>query len=133
MAKKEDTSNKPWVSNYPPLAAWLEAHEAKCYWQLPLGGDPDEPNAYVERYMFKTKEDKLVLAIVIVYANKMGWEIHTPCLSNDISETLRDADKRLGFLNDGPARIIPASGIHCTEAEMQAAHNREAAKYKEKP
>ncbi len=93
---KADNSNRPWVSNYPPLAVWLEKHEARCMWQLPLGGEPDEPTAYVEHYMI-VKGNKASLFVVVVHANGHGWEIYTPCDSNMITETLEDAEKRLGL------------------------------------
>jgi hypothetical protein len=34
--RKDDTSDKPWVSNYPPLRDWLDKHDARCQWQQAL-------------------------------------------------------------------------------------------------
>jgi len=94
--KKESTQSRAYVANYPPLAAWLKKHEARCFWQLPLGGEPDDPTSYVEHYMFQ-KDRNIGLAIVVVHRNGMGWEIYTPCTSHQIDDTLEDAEKRLGL------------------------------------
>lgn len=91
MKKKIDNSNKPWVANYPPLDEWLKKHEARCNWQIPMG-DADNPVAYLESYMINGHE-----AIVIVRANRLGWEIFTSGDSNRVDLTMADADARLGL------------------------------------
>jgi hypothetical protein len=88
MKKLKD---KPYVSNYPPLDAWLKEHDGRCNWQLPLG-DPDEPRGYVECWQVGKG-----LALIIVHAKQLGWELYTAPNTNRIDETLIDAALRLGF------------------------------------
>lgn len=103
-SKKQDTSNQPWVKNYPPLAAWLEKHQARCSWQLPVGHQ-EPPRTSVECWLFSGTTDApgqkpyhtARLAIITIHCNKMGWEIYTPCASTEIVRTLRDAEARLGL------------------------------------
>lgn len=89
-AETDDTKNKPYVSNYPPLRDWLHKHEAFCQWQLPLGPE-DNPNAYVE--MWQPSDGWPV--VVIAHHNQFGWEIYTSHPTNDIEATLADADARI--------------------------------------
>jgi hypothetical protein len=97
-AANDDHSNKPWTSNYPPLEAWLDKHNAQCMYQLPTSprqptDDEDwQPRAYVEMYLIGGRP-----CIVIIHANKMGWEIYTPIGSTKITETFADAEQRLGI------------------------------------
>jgi hypothetical protein len=87
----EKHKDKPWVSNYPPLRDFLAKHEARCNWQLRLGGTEDEPGAYVECHVFPTGR----VAIIVVHARRHGWEIYTSGPSNRIAESLEDAAARL--------------------------------------
>ena len=89
--KVEDTSQKPWVANYPPLQEWLQKIHAQCLEQIPLGENPDL-SGYVERWQANART-----FLVIVRARRMGWDILTPCYSNEIAATLADAEKRLGL------------------------------------
>lgn len=97
MARK--LKDKPYTSNYPPLASWLRDHEARCNWQLPLGGTPAdedneaEPYAYVESWILPNGRE----CIVVVQAMGHGWNIYTPCASGKVADTLADADARLGI------------------------------------
>lgn len=87
MRKDED---QPFISNYPPLAAWLAKYEARCDWQLPLGGSRGAPNTYVEQWRFLNG----ATCIVTVYSHKNGWDIATPSESNAIDATFLDAEDR---------------------------------------
>lgn len=89
------TKEKPYVANYPPLAAWLKKHEARCMWQVPMGGTFDTATAYVEGWMFGGR-----IAILVVHANGMGWDVFTSGSDSRIKETLEDAEKRLGLEPD---------------------------------
>lgn len=94
MAKprKIDTSNHPYVANYPSLRDWLRANDALCMWQLPMddGAAYGYPAAYVECWRIGTSH-----VIVVVRANKHGWEIYTAHPSNNVAETLADALARV--------------------------------------
>jgi len=103
MARTAD-KDKPYVDNYPPLKAWLDRHEARCNWQLPLGGTKDNPTGFVESFMVKDGGE----VIVVIHARQLGWNLYTPCHSNGIAATLADADARL--------RLEPKAK---TEAEME--------------
>lgn len=107
--EKKDYSDKPWVSNYPPLQDWLRKHEARCMWQWPCGeppSDPDErygwtPVAYVECWMVNLKT-----IFLVVHARKMGWEIYTALDSPKVDETLREVERRLGIITEERAGAI---------------------------
>lgn len=92
VAKDQDT-DKPWIHNYPPLRDWLNKHEARCNWQIPLG-DPDRPNAYVESWTFAGATGEV---IIVVLANQNGWNLYTPHTGNKIDDSLIDAEHRLGL------------------------------------
>lgn len=91
---KTDNTNKPWVDNYPVLQDWLRAIEARCFSQIRTGGDEENPTGYLETYLLPGNVRPF---IVEVRANKMGWEIYTPCGSITTWETLEDANRRLGL------------------------------------
>lgn len=84
--------DKPYIENYPPLHAWLHKHGAHCNWQLPIGRK-DRPTAYLESWIFRGGRE----AIIMVRWKKMGWEIYLPEQSNDVTETLRAVETRLGL------------------------------------
>lgn len=75
----------------------LGKNKARCDWQLPLG-NPEEPNAYVEQWQFARGK----IAIIMVSARQMGWDIFTPGSSGLIVGTLEDAEKRLGIGGETP-------------------------------
>lgn len=89
--KEEDNSNKPWVSNYPPLKAWLNKIQARCLIQAPYG-DPENPRAYFEQWSVNSQ-----VFMVTVQANQGGWSVYTQVDSNLIDATLKDAGDRLGL------------------------------------
>lgn len=97
--------DKPYVENYPPLHTWLREHEARCDWQLPLGGTPadDEheanPNAYVECWRLPTGHT------FVVVVTKHGWDVFTSAGTNDVAATLADANLRLCLRSDDAAGI----------------------------
>lgn len=96
--KTVDTSNHPYVSNYPPLREWLDKHDARCMWQVPSQEKPSDaeydwvPQAYIECWIVGQRQ-----CIIIVRGNKMGWEIYTDGNTPRIVETLADAERRLGI------------------------------------
>ena len=93
MPRPDDSKSKPYVANYPPLAEFLKKHDGHCQWQIPLGGEPEEPSAYVEAWIFPGG----MIAVIVVHARQHGWEIYTPTASGRIDETLADAAARLGL------------------------------------
>ena len=62
MARRS-LKDQPYTSNYPPLEAFLRDHEARCDWQISLGGDPDEPIGFVEQHRFPN--GKIVIVVVL--------------------------------------------------------------------
>jgi len=97
-ANRPDYSNHPYVSNYPQLQEWLDKNEARCMWQLPMGesGSYDYPRAYVECYQIPANGR---VFIVLVHADRHGWDIYTACGNMNIEATLNDADIRLNLEN----------------------------------
>lgn len=89
--KTADSKMKAWVSNYPPLHEWLQKIHAQCDIQIPFGANPDV-GGYVEQWQANGR-----IFFVIVRALQQGWDILTPCYSNEIAATLEDAEKRLGL------------------------------------
>jgi len=81
--------DEPFVDNYPELAEWLKQHEAVAVAQLPCS--PRRPTAY----FLEVWEVQGVHVVIRVHADRRGWDIFTPCGSNRIDETLRDADQRI--------------------------------------
>jgi len=96
----KDTTMEPWVSNYPPLKAWLDKHEARCQWQLPSNPRPNDaawdwsPGSYIEGWRLKGSN---AVVILVVHSNKMGWDVFTSVGTNNVGDTLEDAEKRLGL------------------------------------
>lgn len=90
LPKKRDTSDKPYVENYPALAGWLAEIGTSCLWRLPLG-PPTKPDAYVECHVSSGGD----VFIVIVRARRMGFDIFTSIPSLSIDETLKDANARV--------------------------------------
>lgn len=71
--------NEPWIRNYPPLQAWLDKHNAHCLWQTRADGramneEEYRPRSYVEGWMVNGR-----VVVIVVHADKHGWEIHTAC------------------------------------------------------
>jgi hypothetical protein len=87
----EDNSKKPWVSNYPPLREWLDKVNATCIEQHPIG-PLSKPIAYLERWLVRGR-----VIIVEVRSDLNGWNIYTAAETNKISDTLLDAEVRLGM------------------------------------
>jgi hypothetical protein len=88
---KRKVKDRAYIANYPELKAWIDKHEMRCNWQLPCGGDPEDPRAFVESYSAPGRRE----CIVVVRSDGIGWELYTPIASTKIDETLADADKRL--------------------------------------
>jgi hypothetical protein len=80
----------PYVENYPDLLDWLEKHSARCAWQH-----------FDERHQRHSVEGWLVgpaLVIVVVHADRHGWELFTASPNAAIGPTFAfaDAESRLG-------------------------------------
>lgn len=86
MPTKKDTNNKPYTSNYPVLERWLEKNAQVCQWQIKL------PHAAVECWLVNGRP-----VIIIVYANRMGWDVYTALDTNKIEESLMNAESRVGL------------------------------------
>lgn len=85
--------DRPWVENYPPLALWLKQREARCGWQLPRKKTGGMPHSSIECWLFRGGAS----AIIVIYADRLGFEIYTPGESNRLDLTFADAEKRLGL------------------------------------
>ena len=83
---------RPDINNYPPLRDWLHKLEARCMWQLPVGNRAN-PDAYLEMWYGAGLPRPVV---VLVYADRMGWELFTPCDRAQVEATLADAEARMG-------------------------------------
>ena len=81
--------DEPWVSNYPPLDAWLRLNNARCDWQVLLGKKPYHD--YIEQWRLPGS----LPFVIRVMGRQHGWEIFTPSASNDIEKTLQDAMARI--------------------------------------
>lgn len=93
-----DTSDLPYVANYPALDEWLREHDARCMWQTTQAGEAVTTHAtMVEMWQFPNGAQ----AIVLVRPCKMGWDIFTPGQSHLTAPTLRDAEARLGLETNG--------------------------------
>jgi hypothetical protein len=90
--RKRAPEDEPYVENYPPLRDWLRQHEARCNWQLPLG-PKDAPVAYVESWWLGHGGEVLV----VVQAQKMGWNLYTADGGNKVADAFIDAETRLGL------------------------------------
>lgn len=96
--KNPDAADMPYVENYPPLKEWLDKHDARCMWQVPMQCEHERdgapPTAYVEQYMFP-KSNRM--AIIFVHARRMGWDIYVASNDRKVDSTLEDAERRLGL------------------------------------
>jgi hypothetical protein len=88
---KVQDKDKPYIDNYPPLKSWLDEHDARCQWQLPLGPKTN-PTAYIEGWLVGT-----TMCIIGVYSRQLGWYIYTTSGDNTVAGALADASKRLGL------------------------------------
>ena len=66
------------------IVARLRKHGARCNWQLPKGSKTF-PSAYVESWSAPNGRE----FIVVVQANRLGWNIFTPEQSNRRTEQRR--------------------------------------------
>ncbi len=74
------------VESYPPLWEWLCKHDARCVWQTKADGNR------VEGWRVGRS-----IVVITVYPKGDGWDLSTPLSSNNIEETLRDAEQRCGI------------------------------------
>lgn len=84
-------NDMPYVSNYRVLREFLDQHDARCMWQLRLGGSSSAPTGFVEMWQFPTGRQ----AIILVHAHQRGWDIFTPDGTNSVGAALQDARTRL--------------------------------------
>lgn len=83
-----DTERLPglWSERAAPLREWLFRH-GRCAWQVPA--TKKNPRA-IECWIVN---GQLVIATIAEY----GWELYTQPATNSISETLADAELRVGM------------------------------------
>jgi hypothetical protein len=89
MAKR-DPADEPFTSNYPPLDAWLREHGARCDWQIPYG-PKSKSAAYLECWRCPGSAP----FVILVRADRAGWDVYTPCHSAKVDETLADLERRI--------------------------------------
>lgn len=85
------TDEMPYVSNYRVLKEFLDKHEARCMWQLRLGGTSSAPRGYVEMWQFPNGKQ------CIITVHSRGWDIYTPDGTNSTNAAIGDACIRLGL------------------------------------
>lgn len=86
--KKNPDINEPWISNYPPLQAFLAEIKARCDWQVKL---PIYGGAIAEQW----RAPGSMPFLVVVQGKQHGWDIYTPNAGAGISETLDDVRARI--------------------------------------
>ncbi len=87
MARKEPWA-RPYMENYTVLRDWLEKHNASCAWQH-----------YDERNEAQSVEGWLIgpsMVIIVVHADRGGWNLFTAGPNSAIGPTFADAEARLG-------------------------------------
>lgn len=92
--KKIADKDQPWISNYPPLHAWIMGSRARCDWQVKQG------SSMVEQWRLPNGR----AFIVTVMSERHGWEIYVPA-----SESTRIRDTLLAV---GDALGVPAVVTH---------------------
>lgn len=85
-------TDRAWVTNYPPLHAWIKRIKARCLAQVPRG-DP-LTGGYLETYVLPN--GKIFLLIVTPFQG--GWEIYTPLAAGDDETRIHNAEVRLGLV-----------------------------------
>jgi hypothetical protein len=87
--------DKPYMTNYPELYDWVNEHEGRCTWQLPLGNE-DEPTAFVEHWRFPNG----AAAIITVQANQNGWSIFPEIQTMQTKQCLDEAALCMGLTDE---------------------------------
>ncbi len=87
-----DPKDRPEIANYPALQTWLNVRNARCMSQTLEGLD------YIEFWLVNGR-----ILVIRVRPMRAGWDIYTASNSNDIVETLADADRRLGIVAEDTA------------------------------
>lgn len=90
MAKPKENADQPWLENYPPLKEWIDKHGHSCMWDAKTSGD-----CRVEAWLV---QPELSLVILTIRPFRRGWDLFTSCQSNNIAETIRDANVRCGIV-----------------------------------
>lgn len=96
---KADLADMPYIENYPPLKEWLDKHDARCIWQVPMQCEHNRhedqpPTVYIEKWFFpKTKR----FVVIEVHARKFGWEVYIANDSNDVVKTIAQAETLMGL------------------------------------
>lgn len=106
MALKPE--DRPTIENYPPLAKWLDDNRARQAWSVNVNRD-----AVVSCHVVGT-----ATVLVLVRSRQHGWELYTPCSSNNIEIALADA---LARISDGDGNG-PSAADHLSAdvAELRA-------------
>lgn len=84
------------IENYPTLVEWLTRINARCLW---WHGDA------TRRLEGWTASGAVF--VILIYANKRGFEIFTSSNTNDIGETFADAELRMGVAASEATQGLP--------------------------
>jgi hypothetical protein len=78
------------------VRAWLNKHNGQCLWQQKFGQPPGPGREIDTRSLIETWA---VNGRVVVFQFHAigGWDLYTPCDSNDVAKTLADAEARIGL------------------------------------
>ncbi len=91
MSKSTKTKGPTTVESYPQVWEWLCKHNGRCCYQLKYGTNN------IEGWRVGNQ-----VVVFILYPDGMGWDLATMLNSNDIAETLADAEARCGITAAGP-------------------------------
>lgn len=92
--KKRPVEDEPFTDNYPALRDWLRKINAQCITQEVVAGTKAKPSTYFEAWRAPGAK---VIVYLLVHDNKRGWDIATPADSNNVDESLADAERRMGL------------------------------------
>lgn len=94
---KRKPEDRPAIENYPPLAKWLDENNARQAWSVNVNRD-----TVVSLHVVGSGT-----VLAVVRAEGHGWDLYTPCESNDIAATLADASARIDPLAEFTGPGIP--------------------------
>lgn len=74
------------VESHEPLWDWLVKHNARCAWQTKAG------HLHIEGWRVGAG-----MVVIVLYPHPGGWSLLSEHPSNNIEETLQDAERRCGI------------------------------------
>lgn len=90
--KGPQKTDAPTTRDYPALHAWLQKHDARCQWEL--DHNKGETNAFkVISFHFPASGHHVLVQV----HHRMGWNLYTAFTGNSVSDSLEDAERRLGL------------------------------------